>query len=736
MTPNPASEVSGSGRPTEKHTKSQRIALFFAGVGAAQSFSNLGYLEGMNAVKEGCDLILATVSQRGGRVIKSSEDSVTACFADPAESLKAAIDVQRNAVENKAKHMVLNIRIAIHFGDGLTEEGDLSRDMAAFSSNANTIAKARHIYVSKEVFDDIQGFPGVDFRPVRIPEDLARRGFSFYDVGWQPETDAVPAAAAADTKPGNISSRFLHAAALVEGQYPRCFYCGSRRHATTSCPSKSLFYSSKGLERLGHLSIEEINRLFSKYLSQAGEDLQVLPEPVDGDGQEDLIFLAPLSFYELKIGFQLRFLNIIWNASAKEDWHKARRTRRESSPEGGMLWIARDCLRTSQLERAEELLKQQLRGSSKNYRAYCGLAFVKIEKGNYALAAECLNEALTHETSNLHRTYMLLLLSRVYEFTSERNRADDRLREALRLEPYCPEALFEEIIRCFRRKQEAEGVNRLQKLIHIYREFYAAALISPDLAPYQDTINRELQKIVSQSGDEARKAAEEAEKEIGLLKRFLGEDDEEFAHVLSTYEQLRELVSKPEAFLNNQETVRISKEICASCRTLERERKGRVLNRLGALESRALNAAQRGSRTEKIARLVTPIFESLHEIEESLEAHEPFSRCMTRCKTVSDELDKTELTIKKIEARHALFLFWVRFIKDSLSILLITATVALALLPGIVWSVGALEPGLLSLERSGLWPIQKAFLVVGSVFAVIFAFLHAFVRKARANSGR
>jgi class 3 adenylate cyclase len=155
MTPNPASEVSGSGRPSEKHTKSQRIALFFAGVGAAQSFSNLGYLEGMNAVKEGCDLILATVSQRGGRVIKSSEDSITACFADPAESLKAAIDIQRNAVENRDKHMVLNIRIAIHFGDGLTEEGDLSRDMAAFAANANTIAKARHIYVSKEVLDNI-----------------------------------------------------------------------------------------------------------------------------------------------------------------------------------------------------------------------------------------------------------------------------------------------------------------------------------------------------------------------------------------------------------------------------------------------------------------------------------------------------------------------------------------------------------------------------------------------------
>ena len=72
----------------------------------------------------------------------------------------------------------------------------------------------------------------------------------------------------------------MHGAALLAGPHPPCFYCGSGRHKSAACPSKQLPYATNGLERLGHLSMDEINRLFSEYLNEAGDGLSVIAEPV------------------------------------------------------------------------------------------------------------------------------------------------------------------------------------------------------------------------------------------------------------------------------------------------------------------------------------------------------------------------------------------------------------------------------------------------------------------------
>ena len=82
---------------------------------------------------------------------------------------------------------------------------------------------------------------------------------------------------------GIASTLFLYSAALLEGENPPCFYCGSRKHRTTRCPSKQLSYGTCGLEALGHLAMDEINRLFSTYLAGAGGDLPANPEPLEAD---------------------------------------------------------------------------------------------------------------------------------------------------------------------------------------------------------------------------------------------------------------------------------------------------------------------------------------------------------------------------------------------------------------------------------------------------------------------
>ena len=224
-------------------------------------------------------------------------------------------------------------------------------------------------------------------------------------------------------------------------------------------------YGTCGLEALGHLAMDEINRLFSTYLAGAGGDLPANPEPLEGD-KADSVSLAPWGFYELKRAFQLRFLNIIWSASPKEEWHRVKENKRETSAKGGLLWLARDCIRMSELDQAEDFLQRYGRQNSKDYRAACGLGFVHIEWGSYSSAVDCFTEALSQETTPVQKTYLLLLLSRIHTITGDHDKALEALKEALRIEPYCLEARFEEVVRYFQLGQTSEAGSRLLRLLH------------------------------------------------------------------------------------------------------------------------------------------------------------------------------------------------------------------------------------------------------------------------------
>ena len=81
-------------------------------------------------------------------------------------------------------------------------------------------------------------------------------------------------------------------------------------------------------------------------------------------------------------------------------------------PEGGMLWLARDCIRTSRLEEAEDLLKRYERKNPTDYKALCGLAFIKIEKKKLSHGGRFPTEALNQPTTALQKTYLHFMLSR------------------------------------------------------------------------------------------------------------------------------------------------------------------------------------------------------------------------------------------------------------------------------------------------------------------------------------
>ncbi len=716
----------------------QEITVLFAGVAVSQWLQGLGHAAGAGATNEGLNTLVDIVTQRRGDVIKRTDHSILACFADPTEAVKAAIHMQRTAAGNADGKTSLAIRIAIHYGQGTADNGALHGNMAVFAAEAASIAKAGHIYLSAEARSAMQELKLVEFRPIPMEGGVLFGHSSVLDVAWHPETDCTPGphpTAESGRRAGVPSTLFLHGAALLEGGNPPCFYCGSRKHPTTRCPSKQLPYKACGLEALGYLTMDEINHLFSTYLAEAGGDLPANPEPLETD-KKDPVSLAPWSFYELKRVFQLRFLNIIWSASPKEDWYRVKENKRETSAKGGLLWLARDCIRTSDLDEAEDLLQRHARQNSKDYRTACGLGFVHIEWGKYTSAADFFSEALSQEITPVQRTYLLLLLSRIYTYTEDHGKSFGTLKEALKIEPYFLEAMFEEIVRYFQLRQPSEAESRLLKLLHFAREYYVAALISPELAEFQSSIAPELRRLVMQTHKEAQTASEEADKAVDALKGLLRDDDEGVAEMVSMQERMHELLEKPDALLACQDAIHTAKRIAADCDAIEKKRKDHALKVLLKLEERAGTLLLDGIAMAKLAPLVRHVFEHLRSLTDGLERREPFDRCLEQCEVLSRELEPLETVAKRLKERAELCRAWGSFFRDLTITLLITATIGLVLLPAILFCVDALHPGSTLIEPPEVWSAQKVVFVVGCLFGVIFAFGRTIIVKAKPDKKR
>ena len=116
-------------------------------------------------------------------------------------------------------------------------------------------------------------------------------------------------------------------------------------------------------------------------------------------------------------------------------------------------------------------------------------------------------------------------------------------------------------------------MSRLLKLLRFAREYWAAALISPELTKFQSSIPPEFHKIALEAGREAQAASHEADRTVASLKCFLPDDDEGVAEITSAQEHMHELLKKPSALPASQDAVHTAKRIVVDCAAIEKREK-------------------------------------------------------------------------------------------------------------------------------------------------------------------
>ena len=170
----------------------EEIAVLFAGVAVSQSLQSLGHSAALGAINESLNTLVDIVTRWGGDIVKRTDDAILACFIDPTEAVKAAIHMQRTSGGNTDGKTSLAIRIAIHYGQGTTDNGALHGDMAVFAAEAASLAKAGHIYLSPEAHHGVPELKSVQFRPIAVEGSVLFGQSPVSDVVWHPETDCTP----------------------------------------------------------------------------------------------------------------------------------------------------------------------------------------------------------------------------------------------------------------------------------------------------------------------------------------------------------------------------------------------------------------------------------------------------------------------------------------------------------------------------------------------------------------
>lgn len=521
------------------------------------------------------------------------------------------------------------------------------------------------------------------------------------------------------------SHLFLYQNALIQGTHTPCFYCGDRRHASVDCPSKQLTETTNAFNRLGYLSLQEINSLFYNYLTNIDSNPMSGPE-TDACADPD-VRLAYFGFYELKAFYQLRFLRALWN-SKDQNWNQIKEKQAENRDQGGMLWIGMDCLRVGNLGQAESILKKALDKQPDDFRVRCLLGFLYVDQEDFNLAKTHLKEALNLAKTAPQKIFVHFLLQRIAVLKHDNVQAEKGIRNIIQLFPYCSEAVYQGILIRFEKGEDKSGIQQLIKLISRSREYFVVALIDPELADYSNIIHPRLEDLLDEVRETANDIKPRAAMELEKLINLLGRNDRVTSEAQSLMTKTEDL-SKSNSFFGYQDMIQYGESIInLGSRVIENRRKKisrstrNIRNRISACQE-YIKIFPFRSMVVSVSSALRALQGNLENQERLLESEEPeeFKKSLLMIQDLERELGGIENRLVRLDSVGHFYQFLIRFIKRSVLLQSGNLILGLIIFPIITYYLNFILPDL-KITSLNIWDYQKLVMLLGGVLGVVLAF--------------
>jgi len=574
------------------------------------------------------------------------------------------------------------------------------------------------IYLSKNIYDDIKKQRDMSLSPPPIEH----RGKAYYkfvkakSIETPPEQQTANNSAPQPAVNSDISRPAKNA-------LEPCFYCGSKNHYAKDCPSKNMTEITNVLSEAGYLSPEKLNSLLSLYQGAQNSSLNAI-ETLNSDALNEQEIMTNC-FYELKSLYQLRFFRTIWESKA-DFWEKAKKN--ISVSEGGFAWLALDSFRVSNHGRAETYIKTAQENNAKDYKPYCIMSFLNIERNNFTDALKDLDNALALTKTNPQKMFVYFLQSRIYTLLGNIQKAQERINKILSLDPGCTEAIYEDIILKLKQEKDKSAIQRLTKLIIENRKYYTIAFIDPDLKPYDKAVNEILTKLFNEVKTSALSYYEDAKSKVESIRFTLTKQNME--DIQLSMNRIENMINT-DSYFGYLDVSFLGSSVISICNNTLREQKKNLSEIITRINKRLDQdiAALRGYRYPRLSVNCLNRLKYLRSRMAGIDninvysSADQFEAAHRMCTEITREAQSQELVIKKLDIFQQAAVMSFSFLKHSSIFFSIVFFVGIFLFPFLADPINTVLAKLDIASIPNSWSFQKVFLISGGILSLIVSFL-------------
>ncbi len=175
-------------------TQTSSLAIVFADVsGSTRLFEELGDMDARRIIAAVIDALAVVVQRNGGNVIKTIGDEIMCTFPGATDGIRATCEMQRRITTDPGfVRDAIGIRIGMHYGEVLMEDGDVYGDAVNTAARMAALAKRDQIVTTASMFRGVTSMGGYRARSLgraRVAGKLLP--IEIVDVIWQEDTSNV-----------------------------------------------------------------------------------------------------------------------------------------------------------------------------------------------------------------------------------------------------------------------------------------------------------------------------------------------------------------------------------------------------------------------------------------------------------------------------------------------------------------------------------------------------------------
>lgn len=146
----------------------RKVTIMFTDIKGSTSFyEQRGDLDGRMMVHRHNELVMPQIEANKGVLIKTIGDATMSRYEDPADGVRAAMQIQQKLREHNKTSAVgeqIHVRIGLNTGMGIVEEKDVFGDVVNVAARVESLADGGEIFVTEDTYREVKNNDEFIFR--------------------------------------------------------------------------------------------------------------------------------------------------------------------------------------------------------------------------------------------------------------------------------------------------------------------------------------------------------------------------------------------------------------------------------------------------------------------------------------------------------------------------------------------------------------------------------------------